>query len=88
MMARKKEERSRNRRRKRNVDIINDNDDLIVEMLKKMREAAEVGFSPFSSKSSNFLGKLIPFDFVSSGQSQAESWEEITLKFSAINSVL
>ena len=42
MMAQKKEERASGRRRKRNVDIINDNDDLIVDMLKRMREAAEV----------------------------------------------
>ena len=42
MMARKKEERQSSRRRKRNVDIINDSDDLIVDMLRRMKEAAEV----------------------------------------------
>lgn len=42
MMARKKAERQMNRRGKRNVDIINDSDDLIVDMLRRMKEAAEV----------------------------------------------
>ncbi|XP_067944128.1 protein IWS1 homolog [Watersipora subatra] len=41
MMEQKKAERASGRRKKRNVDIINDNDDLIVEMLKKMKDAAE-----------------------------------------------
>lgn len=42
IMQQKKEERAKGRRKKRNVDIINDNDDLIVDLLRRMREAAEV----------------------------------------------
>lgn len=45
MMAKKKEERSHSRRKRRNIDIINDNDDLIVDMLKRMREAADVSIN-------------------------------------------
>ena len=43
IMATKKAERASGKKKRRNVDIINDNDDLIVDMLKRMREAAEVG---------------------------------------------
>lgn len=42
MMAKKKEERQAMRRRKKNVDIISDSDDLIMDMLRRMKEAAEV----------------------------------------------
>lgn len=42
MMARKKDER-RKRGRRKDVDIINDNDDLIAHLMQQMRVAAEVG---------------------------------------------
>ena len=41
MLQRKKEENYR-RRRKRNTDIINDSDDLIADIIRDMKQAAEV----------------------------------------------
>ncbi|XP_069105402.1 protein IWS1 homolog [Argopecten irradians] len=41
MMMKKKEESRKNRKKRKDFDIINDNDDLIVDMIKKMKEAAE-----------------------------------------------
>ena len=43
MMKRQKEENQRMRRKRRDVDMINDNDDLIAEMIARMKQAAEVG---------------------------------------------
>jgi transcription factor SPN1 len=40
MLARKKEERSR--RKRKDVDIINDNDDLIAHLIQQMKMASEV----------------------------------------------
>lgn len=40
MLARKRDER-RGRRRRRDIDIINDNDDLIAQLLQSMRQAAD-----------------------------------------------
>ncbi|KAH9487631.1 Transcription factor iws1 [Bulinus truncatus] len=40
MMQRKKEEMSRQRRKRKDVDLINDNDDLIADLIVKMKEAA------------------------------------------------
>lgn len=42
MMMKKKEESQKYRRKRRDVDIINDNDDLIADMINKMKTAAEV----------------------------------------------
>ena len=42
MLARKKDERRR--RKRKDVDIINDNDDLIAHLISQMKEAAEVNF--------------------------------------------
>ncbi|XP_037782103.1 protein IWS1 homolog [Penaeus monodon] len=41
MLAKKKEEAGRHRRRKNNVDIINDNEEHIAIIVSKMREAAD-----------------------------------------------
>lgn len=41
MMSRKKEEQSLKRRRK-DIDIINDNDDIIAGLINDMKNAAEV----------------------------------------------
>lgn len=41
MMQRRKEESKRFRRKRKDVDLINDNDDLIADMIAKMKEAAE-----------------------------------------------
>ncbi|KAL8595391.1 hypothetical protein ACOMHN_024090 [Nucella lapillus] len=41
MMYRKKEESRRNRRKRKDVDMINDNDDLIADMITTMKTAAE-----------------------------------------------
>lgn len=41
MMQRKKDEGSKRRKRK-DIDIINDNDDIIAQLLADMRNAAEV----------------------------------------------
>lgn len=41
MMARKKED-STKRRKRRDIDIINDNDDIIDQLIQNMRAAAEV----------------------------------------------
>lgn len=41
MMQRKKEENYRRRKRK-NIDLINDNDDIIAELMVQMKQAAEV----------------------------------------------
>lgn len=43
MLQRKKEEQSKRRKRK-DIDIINDNDDIIAQLLSDMRHAAEVSF--------------------------------------------
>lgn len=43
MLLRKKEERTR-RKKRRDIDIINDNDDLIAQLLQNMKTAAEVGY--------------------------------------------
>lgn len=40
MLARKREEKTK-RRKKNDIDLINDNDDLIAQMLQQMRQAAE-----------------------------------------------
>lgn len=42
MLERKKAERQASRRKRKDVDIINDNDDLIADMVQKMKIAAEV----------------------------------------------
>lgn len=62
MMARKKEERSNARSRKRNVDIINDSDDLIVDMLKRMKEAAEVSLGGIIVNKSSFAPIILLSD--------------------------
>lgn len=41
MLAKKKEEGSK-RRKRRDIDIINDNDDIIDQLIQDMRAAAEV----------------------------------------------
>lgn len=41
MLARKREEQTKRRKRK-DIDIINDNDDIIAQLLSDMRNAAEV----------------------------------------------
>lgn len=43
MLQRKREDQSRRRKRK-DIDIINDNDDIIAQLLADMRNAAEVSF--------------------------------------------
>lgn len=40
MLARKREEKSK-RRKKRDIDLINDNDDIIDQLLQNMKQAAE-----------------------------------------------
>lgn len=44
MLARKREEGTK-RRKRRDIDIINDNDDIIDQLIQNMRHAAEV--SPY-----------------------------------------
>lgn len=46
MMAKKREDQTRKRKRK-DIDIINDNDDIIAQLLADMRNAAEVSL-PFN----------------------------------------
>lgn len=41
MLARKKDQASK-RRKRRDIDIINDNDDIIDQLIQNMRQAAEV----------------------------------------------
>lgn len=41
MLARKREQASK-RRKRRDIDIINDNDDIIDQLIQNMRQAAEV----------------------------------------------
>lgn len=41
MMAKKKEE-SYHRRKRKNIDIINDNDDIIAELVTQMKQSADV----------------------------------------------
>lgn len=41
MLAKKREEKSKGRRRKRDIDLINDNDDLIDQLIQNMKQAAE-----------------------------------------------
>jgi len=40
MMAKRKEEMQKSRRKRKDVDLINDNDDLIADLIVKMKEAA------------------------------------------------
>ena len=42
MMAKRKEEMQRARKKRKDVDLINDNDDLIADLIVKMKEAANV----------------------------------------------
>ena len=42
MLAKKKEEMSKRRKRKKDSEIINDSDDLIADLISKMKNAAEV----------------------------------------------
>ena len=44
MLAKKKEEQGKKRKKKANVDLINDSDDIIADLITKMKEAAEVSF--------------------------------------------
>ena len=44
MMAKKKEEMSKRRKKRKDFDLINDSDDLIAEMINKMKVAAEVKY--------------------------------------------
>lgn len=46
MMQKKKDEGSKRRKRK-DIDIINDNDDIIAQLLADMRNAAEVSYTSF-----------------------------------------
>lgn len=41
MLAKKREEKSKGRRRKRDIDLINDNDDLIDQLIQNMKQAAQ-----------------------------------------------
>lgn len=55
MLEKKKEEAQRRRKKRKDVEILNDSDDFIAEMMKKMKEAAEVSLrSPGSHVSYNF----------------------------------
>ena len=49
MMAKKKEESSRKRNRRHNFEVINDSDDIIAELIVKMKEAAAVSCSHMTS---------------------------------------
>ena len=49
MLAKKKEEMQGRRKRRKDVDIINDNDDLIAALIQKMKAAAEVRCCPVFS---------------------------------------
>lgn len=42
IMMQKKREESYRRRKRKNIDIINDSDDVIAEMINQMKQAAEV----------------------------------------------
>ncbi len=42
MLEKKKAEMSKRRKKKKDIDILNDNDDMISEMIRKMKEVAEV----------------------------------------------
>ena len=44
MLARKKEEQGNKRRKRKDGDIISDNDDLIAGLIGQMKQAAEVSF--------------------------------------------
>ena len=56
MLEKKKAERQASRRKRKDVDIINDNDDLIADMVQKMKVAAEVMYSPLRVfKKRNFI---------------------------------
>ena len=49
MLEKKKAERQAGRRKRKDVDIINDNDDLIADMVQKMKVAAEVMYTSHKS---------------------------------------
>lgn len=47
MLQRRKEMNSKRRGRRKNVDIINDSDDIIAELIHEMRQAADVCLDKF-----------------------------------------
>lgn len=54
MLERKKAEAQRRRKKRKDVEILNDSDDFIAEMLKKMKEAVEVSIWSPGSRVSNY----------------------------------
>ena len=44
MLAKKKMEQGNKRRKKKDIDVINDNDDIIADLIQKMKVAAEVDY--------------------------------------------
>ena len=55
MLEKKKAEMSKRRKKKKDIDILNDNDDMISEMIRKMKEVAEVRIL-FCTKKCSCLG--------------------------------
>lgn len=61
MLAKRKEQNARNRRRKNNSDIINDSDDFIADLITKMKQAAEDDFELNKErKAATHKMKLLP----------------------------
>lgn len=56
MLAKKRDEKTK-RRKRRDIDIINDNDDLIAQLLQNMKQASEVG-NLFLNQNQLILNKL------------------------------
>ena len=48
MLEKRKAEMSKRRRKKKDIDILNDNDDMISDMIRRMKEAAEVNTKTLS----------------------------------------
>ena len=48
MLEKRKSEMSKRRRKKKDIDILNDNDDMISDMIRRMKEAAEVSTETLS----------------------------------------
>ena len=46
MMQRRKDEMAKKRKKRKDTEAINDSDDLIAELIQKMKAAAEASFNP------------------------------------------
>ena len=79
MMLMKRKEEKGVRRRRKDIDIINDNDDIIAQLISDMKHAASVRDSPFFLP--HLAVQILPdCDFLSIGGSQIEPRRQTRLQ--------